>query len=185
MRPPRSSSNGHGPGQLPPGSICSLLGLFAAHPSIWFAVFMLVFNPCTSASATLFTCLSFSILSRCPNHFILALLSFKDTGGWESISLMSAFLTKWSHLTPTLLLNIPISKTSCFLSSVIVSAYAVAPYRSTGSTMAQNIFILISRLISLLLHILYLGIPNALVAAALLFPMSFVNFPSLEIALPR
>ena len=74
--------------------------------------------PCISACTTLFTCLSSPTLLRCPNHFILALFGFKDTGGWKNISLMSTFLTKSSHPTPTVLLNIPISKASNLLSSV-------------------------------------------------------------------
>ena len=47
-----------------------------------------------SALIILFTYLSSLILSTCPNRFLLAFFSFKETGGWCSLSLISMFLKK-------------------------------------------------------------------------------------------
>ena len=132
-----------------------------------------------------FTCLSSFVLSTWPNHFNLACLSFRETDGCHRLSLITTFLTKSSHLTPTIFLNMPISNAPSLLSYVCVKAQDIAPYLSTINIIAFKVFIFTLRLISLLPHSLPRSIPKVLVAPALLLSIPCTNFPSLLITLPR
>ena len=56
---------------------------------------------CISSCIFCFTWRSRPSYLACPNHFILVHFNLRETREWLSISLMTAFLTKVSHLTPS------------------------------------------------------------------------------------